>query len=116
MTQATDTPAFRAGDWVIISGQTGLVGEKLVGDRFEDQFRQCLANLEAALKTENLARESVAKVNIYLQHMADREQMNRLYAEFFGKHLSARTTVGVSELSRNALVEVEAWTFEAQRS
>jgi 2-iminobutanoate/2-iminopropanoate deaminase len=45
--------------------------------------------------------------------MADREQMNGLYANFFGDHLPARTTVGVAELSRGALVEVEAWAYAA---
>ena len=116
MTRATNTPAYRAGEWVIVSGQTGRVGERLVSDEFAGQFRQCLANLEAALGSQKLDRSSVAKVNIYLRYMADREEMNELYADFFGAHLPARTTVGVSELSRGALVEVEAWAFLAQGS
>lgn len=111
MTKPTNTAAYRAGDWVIVSGQTGRIGDRLVSDEFAAQFRQCLANLESALKSQSLGRTSVAKVNIYLRHMADREAMNGLYAEFFGDHLPARTTVGVSELSRGALVEVEAWAF-----
>lgn len=113
MKPAVNTPAFRAGDWVIVSGQTGRVGEQLVSEHFAPQFRQCLANLESALATQNLGRSSVAKVNIYLRRMSDREEMNGLYTEFFGTHLPARTTVGVSELSRGALVEVEAWAFDA---
>jgi 2-iminobutanoate/2-iminopropanoate deaminase len=109
-----NTPAFRAGEWVIVSGQTGRIGEHLVSDAFAGQFRQCLANLETVLATQNLGRTSVAKVNIYLRRMADREEMNGLYTDFFGSHLPARTTVGVSELSRGALVEVEAWAFDAK--
>ena len=115
MPKATNTPAYRAGDWVIVSGQTGRVGERLVSDQFASQFHQCLVNLESALETHSLGRSSVAKVNIYLRHMADREEMNVLYADFFAEHLPARTTVGVSELSRGALVEVEAWAFAGDR-
>ena len=114
MSKSFNTPAYRAGDWVIVSGQTGRIGERLVSEDFAGQFRQCMANVESALKTQNLGRSSVAKVNIYLRHMADREEMNGLYTEFFGTHLPARTTVGVSELSRGALVEVEAWAFDAK--
>jgi 2-iminobutanoate/2-iminopropanoate deaminase len=111
--KAANTPGFRAGDWVIVSGQTGRVGEKLVSEDFAGQFTQCLANVEAILTAQGLPRTSVAKVNIYLLRMADREQMNGLYANFFGDHLPARTTVGVAELSRGALVEVEAWAYAA---
>ncbi len=109
--KAANTPGFRAGDWIILSGQTGRIGNTLVSEEFAGQFVQCLANLEAILKKHSLSRTSVAKVNIYLRHMSDREEMNGLYADFFGEHLPARTTVGVSELSRGALVEVEAWAF-----
>lgn len=111
-----NTPGFRAGDWVIVSGQTGRVGEQLVSDEFDSQFQQCLVNVEKILSDEGLTRTSVAKVNIYLRRMSDREPMNALYADFFGDHLPARTTVGVSELSRDALVEVEAWAYAAQQS
>jgi len=113
--KALNSPGFVAGDWLIISGQTGRQGPALVSPEFAPQFRQCLANLRAILQEASLPVEAVAKVNIYLRRMADREAMNVLYAEFFGDHLPARTTVGVSELSRGALVEVEAWAYRAQR-
>lgn len=115
MSKPVNTPAFRAGDWVIVSGQTGRIGEQLVSDGFAEQFKQCLVNLEAALANQRLDRFAVAKVNIYLRRMSDREEMNSLYTEFFGSHLPARTTVGVSELSREAWVEVEAWAFDRRR-
>lgn len=104
-----NTPGYRAGDWLVISGQTGRASETLVGDKFSEQFVQCMKNIDAILSDNGFTRDSVAKVNIFLRKMADREEMNGLYTEFFGTHLPARTTVGVSELSRGALVEVEAW-------
>ncbi|PZP99205.1 MAG: reactive intermediate/imine deaminase [Variovorax paradoxus] len=107
-----NTPGYRAGDWLVISGQTGRIAETLVSDNFADQFTQCMKNLDAILVANGYPRHSVAKVNIYLRKMADREEMNGLYTDFFGEHLPARTTVGVSELSRGALVEVEAWAHQ----
>ena len=106
-----NTPGYRAGDWVIVSGQTGRMGETLVSDEFAAQFRQCLVNVDSILAGQGIGRRSIANVNIYLRRMADREQMNHLYGDFFGDHLPARTPVGVSELSRGALVEVEAWAY-----
>ncbi|WP_036593796.1 RidA family protein [Ottowia thiooxydans] len=114
MSKVHNTPAFRAGGWVIVSGQTGRIGEKLVSDAFPEQFSQCLKNVRHVLEQESVPLTAVAKVNIYLRKMSDREVMNTIYSHFFGEHLPARTTVGVSELSRDALVEVEVWAFDGK--
>jgi 2-iminobutanoate/2-iminopropanoate deaminase len=113
MTKRLNTAGFRAGNWLIVSGQTGRDGEMLVGQEFREQFAQCLRNVDSILASEGFSRETVAKVNIYLRRMDDRDDMNTLYSQYFGDHLPARTTVGVSELSRDALVEVEAWAYAA---
>lgn len=111
MSKARNTPGFRAGDWLIVSGQTGRVGEALVPGGFGAQFRQALANLARVVGENGLGLEAVAKVNIYLADLSDYTQMNEIYSEFFGTHLPARTTVGVNALNRGAAVEVEAWAF-----
>ncbi|WP_444633974.1 RidA family protein [Cupriavidus oxalaticus] len=113
MKKAMNTPGYRAGDWLIVSGQTGRVGERLISDQFDEQFRQCLTNLQGILEAESVPLTAVAKVNIYLRKMDDREAMNDLYTAFFGEHRPARTTIGVAELSRGALVEIEAWAYTA---
>lgn len=111
MSKARNTPGFRAGEWLIISGQTGRLGESLVPGGFAAQFRQALANLNRVVSDNGLSVGSVAKVTIYLTDMGDYALMNELYAEFFGGHLPARTTIGVNGLNRGAAVEVEAWAF-----
>lgn len=113
MKKAVNTPGYRAGDWLIVSGQTGRVGEHLVGDKFAEQFEQCLINLKKILDAESVPLTAIAKVTIYLRQMNDREAMNDLYTTFFGEHRPARTTIGVAELSRGALVEIEAWAYTA---
>ena len=49
----------------------------------------------------------VAKVNVYLSSMENFEGMNRVYAERFGSHRPARTTVAVRANPKAALVEIE---------
>ncbi|MCK9913320.1 RidA family protein [Microbacteriaceae bacterium K1510] len=106
-----NTPGYRAGDWIIISGQTGRVGETLVPGGFEAECRQALENFGAIVEQHGLSRSAIAKINIFLVDMADRSRLNEIYLEFFGKHLPARTTVGVNQLSRNARVEIEGWAY-----
>ena len=44
--------------------------------------------------------EHVVHVNVFLLHMSDFEEMNRMYAECFGPHRPARTVIGVRELPK----------------
>jgi 2-iminobutanoate/2-iminopropanoate deaminase len=113
MSKPHNSPGFRAGNWLVVSGQTGRVGESLVEGGFAPQFRQALANVKRVVTEGGYALTDVAKVTIFLANMADYARMNDIYAEFFEGHLPARTTVGVNALNRNAAVEVEAWAFRA---
>jgi len=48
-----------------------------------------------------------SKLSVFLKNFADFERMNKSYEAFFGEHKPARTTVEVSRLPREALVEIE---------
>jgi 2-iminobutanoate/2-iminopropanoate deaminase len=109
---AINTPIFRAGDWSIVSGITGRVGEELVAGGFEAEFKCILARFRQLLEKHGLAVTDVAKVNIYLADMGNRFRMNEMYRDFFGDHLPARTVVGVNEIVRSAAVEFEGWIYQ----
>lgn len=102
------TPAFRAGDWLIISGQIGIADGQL-GGGFEGQLRQALANLKSLLEANGASMDDVVKTTVFLHHVADYAEMNAIYTAAFGDHRPARSAVGVSELPMGALVEIEAW-------
>jgi 2-iminobutanoate/2-iminopropanoate deaminase len=105
------TPAVRAGDWLIISGQVGLADGKLVPGGLEAELRQALANLRGHLEANGAAMENVAKTTVFLRHMSDYALMNEVYIELFGDHRPARSAIGVADLPIGALVEVEAWAY-----
>lgn len=105
------TPIVRAGDWLVSSGQVGLVDGKLVSGGVVDETRQALANLQALLATEGATIEQVVKTTVFLRHMRDYVLVNTAYAEFFGDHRPARSAIAVSELPALALVEIEAWAY-----
>ena len=104
------TPIVRAGEWLVVSGQIGLVDGKLVNGGVVAELRQAIANLEALLRSEGAELHDVVKTTVFLRHLGtDYDAMNEAYVDCFGDHRPARSAIGVAELPKGALVEVEAW-------
>lgn len=106
------TPIVRAGDWLVVSGQVGILEGKLVGGGMEAELRQAIANLSALLEGEGASLADVVKTTVFLRHLGgDYPRMNDVYMELFGDHRPARSAIGVAELPLGALVELEAWAY-----
>lgn len=103
------TPVVRAGEWLVCSGQIGLVEGRLADGGLKGELRQALANLDGVLRQAGSSLADVVKTTVFLTHMSDYQAMNEAYVEVFGDHRPARSAVGVSALPLGALVEVEAW-------
>jgi len=104
------TQAIRAGDFVFLSGQIGIdpaVGE-ITASGAADQATQALKNIRAILTAAGLNASHVVKTTIFLASMDDFAKVNEAYGEFFDDDPPARSTVAVSKLPMNALVEIEA--------
>ncbi|OZC04125.1 RidA family protein [Rubricoccus marinus] len=101
--------AVRANGLLFCSGQVALDPEKgvLVGEDVATQTHQVFANIRAVLGEAGLTLSDVAKTTVYLQTMDDFGTMNGIYAEHFGDHKPARSTVAVAGLPVGALVEIE---------
>ena len=104
------TPVVRAGGFLIVSGQVGIVDGQLVPGGLEGELRQAVANLAGLLEAEGASLRDVVKTTVFLRHLAsDYSRMNEVYVELFGDHRPARSAIGVAELPLGALVELEAW-------
>ena len=102
--------AMLCGELVFTSGQIALhpgQGE-LVGSDAAAQARQVLANLSAVLAAAGSSLELVVRTTVFLVDMADFPAVNEVYAEAFGSHRPARSTVAVAALPRGARVEIDA--------
>jgi len=102
--------ALRAGGFLFTAGQVGFdpaTGE-LVDGGIAEQTRQVLANIRAILEAGGARLGQVVKTTVFLVDMADFAAMNEVYAEVFGTHRPARSTVAVAALPRGARVEIEA--------
>lgn len=109
------TPAVAAGDWVVVSGQLGLLDGALVTGAFGDEVAQLLENLEARLAEQGLTLAHVVKTTCFLADLDDFAEFNARYAEAFPEPRPARSAFEVSRLPLGARVEVEAWAFRGER-
>jgi 2-iminobutanoate/2-iminopropanoate deaminase len=94
---------------VYTSGQIPLdpaTGNVVEGD-FEVHVRRVFENLKAVLTEAGTDFSKVMKATVYLADMATFPILNTVYAEYFGTHKPARTTVGVAQLPKGATVEVD---------
>lgn len=99
--------AIKANGVIYTSGQIGLNPQGILVEGIETQTRQVLNNLSEILKAGGSSLQQVFKTTIFLSNMEDFALVNAIYAEFFGEHKPARSTVAVKTLPKNALVEIE---------
>ena len=101
--------AIRAGGTIYLSGQIGLdpATMKLV-DGVEAQSHQIFRNLQAVAAAAGASLDDAAKLTVFLTDLADFSRLNEIMAQYLKQPYPARSTVGVSQLPRGALVEIEA--------
>ncbi|PLY11919.1 MAG: deaminase [Sulfurimonas sp.] len=101
--------AVVANGMVFTSGQIALTPEGVMLENdVVIQTKQVLKNLKAVLEEAGASMQSVIKTTIFLDSMDDFVTINEIYAEAFGSHKPARSTVAVKTLPKNALVEIDA--------
>ncbi len=83
------------------------VSGELVGEDVQVQTHRALQNLQAVLSSAGTSLANIVKTTVFLAHMNDFQAMNAIYATYFTGVAPARSTVGVAELPRKALVEIE---------
>ncbi|WP_323000985.1 RidA family protein [Denitromonas sp.] len=91
------------------SGQIPLTtaGEKVAGD-IAAQTGQVFDNLEGILSSAGAALSDVIKVTVFMTDLGEFAAMNAVFAQRFGEHRPARSTVQVAALPTGARVEIEA--------
>ncbi|HLH09967.1 MAG TPA: RidA family protein [Terriglobales bacterium] len=101
--------AIKAGGFVFVSGQipidpaTGLIAQAEVAA----QTDRVLQNLKAILTAAGTSLDNVVKTTVFLKSMGDFAAMNEVYARFWKKAPPARSTVEVSRLPKDVLVEID---------
>jgi 2-iminobutanoate/2-iminopropanoate deaminase len=102
--------AIAAGPWLFTAGQIPLVPEtgELVEGGIAVQTTRVLENLAAVLHANGMRFSDVVKTTVFLTDLGDFQEMNAVYATFFGDAKPARSTIQVAALPKGATVEIEA--------
>lgn len=98
------------GNLVFTAGQIALdpATETVIEGDVQAQTARVLDNLRAILETAGASLQSVVKTTVYLADMNDFAAMNAVYADYFGDHRPARSTVEVARLPKDVRVEIDA--------
>jgi reactive intermediate/imine deaminase len=106
----TYSQAVRAGDTVYLSGQIPLDPKtmKIVDGDFEAQARRVFDNLRAVCRAAGGDFDRVVRITVYLTDLANFAKVNEVMATYFREPYPARAAVGVSQLPRGSLVEIDA--------
>lgn len=103
--------AIKAGNVIYTSGQIAInpATGNIEADDIESQSKQVMKNLTAVLEAAGCTWENVVKTTCFLKDVAkDFSAFNNVYAEVLGDCKPARSCVGVADLPKGVLVEVEA--------
>jgi len=105
--------AVISGNMIFVSGQLPVVpltGDRLTGD-ISEQTLQALKNVLSIVKAAGGDITTIARTTIYTTDVKYWAEVNRVYADFFGPLLPARSIITVAGLHHGCLVEIEAVAF-----
>jgi reactive intermediate/imine deaminase len=86
----------------------------LVSGGVKEQTAQCLSNIKAILEGIGHSMADVVKINIYLKNIADIQAVNTVCAAHFPTGAPACRVVGVSALTKDALIQIDAVVANAE--
>lgn len=102
------SPAVRAGGLIFVSGQLGLNDAgQVVSDSIALQTQATLSRIERILREAGSDLSKVVKASIWITDKADFAGVNAVWAQVFGGHPPARSTVVSDLLIPGARIEVD---------
>mgnify|MGYP000073665257 FL=1 len=105
----TYSQAVKVNNTVYLSGQIPLEPEtmEMVEGDIEAQIRRVFENLTAVCEAAGGKLQDIAKLNIFLTDLGNFATVNRVMAEYFEQPYPARAAIGVSQLPKDAEVEMD---------
>ncbi len=101
--------AIKANGFLYLAGQVALdpkTGE-MTGSNIRQQTERVMENMKGVLEAAGSNLHHVVKTTVYLKDLNDFGAMNEVYARYFTLAPPARSTVEVSRLPKDALLEID---------
>ena len=104
----TYSQAIKVGDTVYLSGQIGLDPHTMqMAEGIDAQIHRVFQNLRSVCSAADSSFNDLVKLNVYLTDLKHFAKVNEIMASYFRQPFPARAAVGVAELPRGALVEMD---------
>lgn len=106
----TYSQAVQTGNTVYVSGQIPLDPSTmtLVSKNFTEQAHQVFRNLRAIAQAAGGELSDMVKLNVFVLDLANFQTLNEVMSEYFSEPYPARAALGVAQLPKDALVEIDA--------
>lgn len=105
----TYSQAIEAGGALYLSGQIGLdPGTMEMAEGFEAQAHRVFSNLRSVADAAGAGLDDAVKLTVYLLDLGNFARLNEIMAGYFTEPYPARSAVGVSQLPKGALIEIDA--------
>jgi len=107
--------AVLINNMLFVSGSIGIDDTGNLKLDIVSQTKQCLSNIQHILQEADFNLEDIVKTTIYLTHLENFAVINAIYEEFFKNApvKPARSTVEVSSLPKDALIEIDVIAIKA---
>jgi 2-iminobutanoate/2-iminopropanoate deaminase len=101
--------AIKANGFVFVSGQVAIdpATQQVIDGDVAAQTDRVLKNVAGILKAAGSGLERVVKAGVFLKNMGDFAAMNEVYGRHFSSAPPARSTVEVTRLPKDVLVEID---------
>ena len=101
--------AIRANNLIFVSGQVAIdpATQQVIEGDVATQTERVMKNLSAILAAAGSKLDQVLRSTVFLKNMSDFAAMNAVYGKYFGAAPPARSTVEVSRLPKDVLVEID---------
>lgn len=103
----------KVGNLLFLSGQIPVDPDtnEVVQNDIVIQTNQVMKNIKAILEAKQLSVKNIVKTTIFLKDMNQFAVVNEEYGRHLGDHRPARSTVEVSRLPKDVLIEIEVVAF-----
>lgn len=93
-----------------LSGQIPLdpIKMTLISENIDDQIKQVFINLSSVLEASGSSLKNILKLNVYLTNLENFSKVNEHMDKIFDKPYPARAAIGINELPKGALIEIDA--------
>jgi|TARA_B100000035_G_scaffold314426_1_gene330670 reactive intermediate/imine deaminase len=102
--------AIKFENTIYLSGQIPLDPKNmiLISDNIDKQIEQVFLNLSYVLQEAGSSLNDILKLNVYLTNLENFSKVNEHMEKIFDKPYPARAAIGIKELPKGALIEIDA--------